>query len=82
VFVIGAYFESFGIVKFKNRLFGYLKLYWSILWRALIIVMPIIALISVVFKGSIGSRIFTIFVEFLAGLPAIYWYLKKVVKNY
>ncbi|GAB6045788.1 hypothetical protein JCM11957_13860 [Caminibacter profundus] len=31
VFVIGAYFESFGIVKFKNRFFGYLKLYWSIL---------------------------------------------------
>ncbi|AZV47444.1 hypothetical protein C3L23_09265 [Nautilia sp. PV-1] len=82
IFAVGYFFEQFGIeVKAKNRFFKYIKIYFSVLWRALIIVTPVIGLIAYVFHGSIGSRIATIFIEILAGFPAIYWYLKKLDKK-
>jgi hypothetical protein len=76
VFALGYFFEKAGIVRFENKIPGYLKLYFSILWRALVFVVPIVGLIAYVYHGSIGSRIATIFIEVLAGFPAIYWYLK------
>ncbi|WP_457562044.1 hypothetical protein [Caminibacter pacificus] len=88
IFIITIFFSIWAIGYFFNlhgfKVQGikqYLKIYWSILWRALIIVTPIIGLIAVIFKGSIFSRILTIFIEILAGFPAIYWYLKKLEKN-
>ncbi len=77
VFAVGYFFERYQIVSFKNRFTGYLKLYFSILWRALAVVVPIIGIIAYIYHGSIGSRIATVFIEILAGFPAIYWYLKK-----
>jgi hypothetical protein len=76
VFLLGLVFEKHGF-KFENRLKDYLKLYFSILWRALIIAAPFIGIIAFIFKGSIFSRFLTIIIEFLAGFPAIYWYLKS-----
>ncbi|WP_456479319.1 hypothetical protein [Nautilia sp.] len=81
IFALGYFFEKHGIISFKNRITGYLKLYFSILWRALVFVVPIVGIIAFVYHGSIGSRIATIFIEILAGFPAIYWYLKKISKN-
>ena len=75
VFAVGYFFEKAGVVRFENKILGYLKLYFSILWRALVFVIPIVGLIAYVYHGSIGSRIATIFIEILAGFPAIYWYL-------
>jgi hypothetical protein len=78
-FFLGFFFEKNGItIPAKNKFLSYLKIYWGVLWRALIIVTPIIGIIAVTFHGSIGSRILTIFIEFLAGLPAIWWYLKSL----
>ncbi len=75
IWVVGYFFNLYGIkvIGFKN----YLKVYWSILWRALLIVIPIVGIIAYIYKGSVFSRFLTIFVEILAGFPAIYWYLKK-----
>jgi len=81
IFAIGYFFEKHGIVTFQNRFTGYLKLYFAILWRALVFVVPAVGFIAYIYHGSIGSRIATIFIEILAGLPAIYWYLKKNSKN-
>jgi hypothetical protein len=80
VFVIGYFFKLRGHFN-PTGIKDYLKLYWAILWRALVIVIPVVGIIAYVFKGSIESRILTIFVEILAGLPAIYWYLKKIKKS-
>ena len=75
-FIVNFYFNLFGInVKSKNKFTKYLKIYFGILWRALIIVTPVIGFIAYKYHGSIGSRIFTIFVEIIAGLPAIWWFL-------
>jgi hypothetical protein len=76
IFTVGYFFEKSGVVKFQNRISGYLKLYFSILWRALVFVVPIVGVIAYIYHGSIGSRIATIFIEIFAGFPAIYWYLK------
>ncbi|GAB6075117.1 hypothetical protein [Nautilia lithotrophica] len=81
IFAIGYFFEKQGVISFQNRFIGYLKLYFSIFWRALMFVVPIIGLIAYIYHGSIGSRIATIFIEILAGFPAIYWYLRKISKN-
>ena len=81
MFAVGYFFEKHEIVSFQNRFTGYLKLYFAILWRALVFVVPAVGLIAYIFHGSIGSRIATIFIEILAGFPAIYWYLKKNSKN-
>lgn len=80
VFAVGYFFERHQIVSFQNRFTGYIKLYFSILWRALAVVMPVIGVIAYIYHGSIGSRIATVFIEILAGFPAIYWYLKKIEK--
>jgi len=76
IWAIGYFFQRHGIEK-VDSFWKYLKLYFSILWRALIIVFPIIGITAYLFHGSIGSRIFTVFIEILAGYPAIYWYLKS-----
>jgi len=81
VFAVGYFFEKHGIISYQNRLVGYLKIYFAILWRALVFVIPVVGIIAYVYHGSIGSRIVTIFVEILAGFPAIYWYLKNNFKN-
>ena len=80
-FVINAYFEAFGIkIKTKTKTGRYFKIYFGILWRAILIVTPIIGFIAYKYHGSIPSRIATIIVEILAGLPAIYWFLKSNIK--
>ncbi len=77
-FVINLYFNLFGIeVKGKNKFIKMLKIYFNILWRALIILIPIIGFIAYKYQGSIGSRILTIFLEILAGFPAIWWFLNS-----
>jgi hypothetical protein len=81
IFAVGYFFEKHGIMKFQNRFLGYLKLYFAILWRALVFVIPVVGLIAYIYHGSIGSRIATIFIEILFGFPAIYWYLKKMSKS-
>jgi hypothetical protein len=80
IFLLGIVFEKHGF-KFENKFFGFLKLYFSILWRALVFAIPVIGIIAFIFKGSIFSRFLTIVVEFLAGFPAIYWYLKTLYKK-
>ena len=78
MFFVGYFFERHGVlIAAKNRFFMYMKIYFAVLWRALIIVTPIIGVIAYIYHGSIGSRIFTIFIEILAGFGAIYWFLKK-----
>jgi hypothetical protein len=80
-FVINAYFEAFGIkIDAKTKIGRYLKIYFGILWRAMIILIPIIGFIAYKYHGSIPSRIATIIVEIIAGLPAIYWFLKSTSK--
>ncbi len=80
-FVINAYFETFNIqIKSKTKLGKYFKIYFGILWRALVILIPIIGIIAYEYHGSIESRIITIFLEILAGLPAIWWFLNKNLK--
>ena len=78
VFVTGYFFEFHRVFYFKNRFLGYLKLYFSILWRALVIVVPIIGAIAYIYHGSLNSRVAVIIIEVLAGFPAIYWYMKKI----
>ncbi|WP_457559937.1 hypothetical protein [Caminibacter sp.] len=75
VFLLGVVFKKYGFEV--KTLKDYFKLYFSILWRALVFAIPVIGIIAMIFKGSIFSRFLTIIVEFLAGLPAIYWYLKS-----
>ena len=79
IFLLGEVFKKYGyqIRSIKE----YLKLYFSILWRALVFVIPVVGLIAFVFKGSVFSRLLTIFIEFLVGFPAIYWYLKTIQKT-
>ena len=80
IYFIGYFFNVHNIQI--SGMTGYLKLYFSILWRAMIFVIPTVGLIAYIYHGSIGSRIFTIFVEILAGFPAIYWYmLSKYNRN-
>ena len=79
-FFVWYFFERHGVLTFNNRFLSYLKLYFAILWRALVIVIPIIGIIAFIYKGSIGSWIATIFIEILSGFPAIYWYLKRLSK--
>ena len=78
-FVINAYFDAFNIqIKAKTKIGRYFKIYWGILWRAIIILIPIIGFIASTYHGSIQSRIATIIIEILAGFPAIWWFLTKV----
>jgi hypothetical protein len=82
IYFLGFFFEKNEIyVPAKNKFVKYLKIYWAVLWRALVIVTPVIGIIAVTFHGSIGSRILTIFMEFLAGLPAIWWYLESLKRK-
>ncbi len=78
-FVVNFYFETFQItIKAKNRFtkyLKYLKIYFAILWRALVILIPVIGFIAYKYHGSIESRILSIILEILAGFPAIWWYL-------
>jgi len=77
-FVVNFYFDLFGIeIKSKNKFIKYLKVYFGILWRALIILIPIIGFIAYKYHGSIESRIITIIIEIIAGLPAIWWFLQN-----
>ena len=80
-FVVNAYFDAFNIkVKAKNKLLRYFEIYWGILWRALIILIPIIGFIAYTYHGSITSRIATIIIEILVGFPTIWWFLAKINK--
>ena len=75
-FVVNHYFELFNInVKAKNKITKYFKIYFGILWRAILILSPIIGFIAYKYHGSITSRIITIIIEIIAGLPAIWWFL-------
>ncbi len=75
-FVVNFYFETFQItIKAKNRFTKYLKIYFAILWRALVILIPVIGFIAYKYHGSIESRILSIILEILAGFPAIWWLL-------
>jgi len=75
-FVVNFYFDLFGIeIKSQNKYTKYLKIYFGILWRALIILIPVIGFIAYEYHGSIESRIITISIEIIAGLPAIWWFL-------
>jgi len=77
-FVVNYYFNFFGIeIKAKNNLTRNIKIYFAVLWRALVFVIPAVGLIAYIYHGSIGSRIFTIFIEILAGFPAIWWFLNS-----
>ena len=77
-FIVNLYFDLFKInIKAKNKFIKMLKIYWSILWRALLILIPIIGFIAYKYHGSIESRIATIIVEILVGFPAIWWFLTK-----
>jgi len=75
IWAVGYFFNIHGF-KIKG-VWGYLKIYWSVFWRAMVFVIPVVGLIAYFFHGSIQSRIFTILIEILAGFPAIYWFLKK-----
>jgi len=80
-FVINAYFNAFGIkIKAKTKIERYFKIYWGILWRAILILIPIIGFIASTYHGSIQSRIATIIIEILVGFPAIWWFLVKINK--
>jgi hypothetical protein len=80
-FVINKYFEVFNIkINEKNKIKKYFKIYFAILWRAVLILIPVIGFIAIKYKGSIESRIWTIIIEILAGFPAIWWYLSKLEK--
>ncbi len=77
-FVVNFYFDSFKIrIEAKTSFKKHLKIYFGILWRALVILAPIIIFIAYKFHGSIESRILTIIFEILAGFPAIWWFLYK-----
>ena len=81
-FVINTYFETFNIqIKSKTKIGKYFKIYFGILWRALLILIPIIGFIAFKYHGSIESRIATIIIEILVGFPAIWWFLnsKKII---
>jgi len=82
-FIINIYFDLFGIkVVSKTNTIKHLKIYFGILWRALVILFPIISFIAYTYQGSIESRIATIIIEIIAGLPAIWWFLySKNVQN-
>ena len=78
-FVINLYFYLFGIdIKAKNKF----KIYFGILWRAIVILILIISFITYKYHGSLESRIWTIIIEILVGFPAIWWFLssKKILK--
>jgi len=79
VWAVGYFFKLHGYDI--RGIKGYLKLYLMVLIRALIIVIPIVGIIAYIYKGSIFSRFLTIFVEILAGFPAIYWTLRKLEKK-
>ena len=80
-FVVNKYFEEFKIgINEKSKIKKYFKIYFSIFWRAIVILIPIIGFIAVKYHGSIESRIWTIIIEILAGFPAIWWYLKGIKK--
>jgi len=76
IWAVGYFFKLRGFFN-PNGVVDYLKLYWSIFWRAMVFVVPIVGIIAYVFKGSIESRFLTIFVEILIGFVAIYWYLRQ-----
>jgi len=77
-FVINYFFEIYKIqIPARNKLTRYFKIYFGILWRALIILVPIIGFIALKYHGSIQSRIWTVIIEVLAGFPAIWWYLNS-----
>jgi len=77
-FIVNYFFDLFKItVPSKNKFIRYLKVYFGILIRALVVLIPIIAFIAIKFHGSIESRIWTIIIEILAGFPAIWWFLNK-----
>ena len=76
IWAVGYFFKLKGFFN-PNGVVDYLKLYWSIFWRAMVFVVPIVGIIAYVFKGSIESRFLTIFVEILIGFVAIYWYLRQ-----
>ncbi|GAX88266.1 conserved hypothetical protein [Lebetimonas natsushimae] len=81
-FVVNKYFEVFNIkINEKNKIKKYFKIYFGILWRALLILIPIISFIAITYKGSVESRIWTIIIEIMAGFPAIWWYLKSNKKK-
>ena len=80
-FVVNAYFDTFNIkVKAKTKISRYFKIYWGVLWRALVILIPIVGFIASTYHGSIQSRIATIIIEILVGFPAIWWFLAKINK--
>ena len=77
-FVINYFFEIYKIqIPAYNKLTRYFKIYFGILWRAFVILIPIIGFIALKYHGSIQSRIWTIVIEVLAGFPAIWWYLNS-----
>jgi len=77
-FVVNFYFDLFKIeIKSKNKFIKYLKVYFGILWRALIILIPVIGFMAYKYHGSIESRIAAIIIEVIAGLPAIWWFLQS-----
>jgi amino acid transporter len=81
-FVVNKYFEIFGIdIGEKNKIKKYFKIYFGILWRAVLILIPIVGYIAMKYKGSIESRIWTIIIEILVGFPAIWWYLASNKKE-
>ncbi len=81
-FIVNLYFHLFGIdIKAKNKFLKMIKIYFGILWRAILILIPIIAFIAYKYQGSIQSRIWTIIIEIFVGFPAIWWFLssKKIL---